>query len=311
MAEPLNNELSRNSRGGTELLAERLYASLSSELLDRFQIWFSRFRQEQFDPSKKQIMYCHDLEADPEASVLSNGGWQRFDRIIFVSTWQMQRFCEFHQIPYSRCTVLLNSINPIEFDQKPTDKIRIGYWSTPHRGLQILVPVFDHLCNSHADIELDVFSSFSIYGWEERDKPFQQLFDQCRDHPQINYHGSVSNDQIRSYAASAHILAYPSIWSETSCLVLMEAMSAGMLCVHPNLAALPETAANWTMMYQFDEDLYRHAHKFCEKLDQAIDLIRSDQIIKARLRSQKQYADLFYNWEFRKNEWEQLLLSLV
>ena len=93
------------------------------------------------------------------------------------------------------------------------------------------------------NVHLDVFSSFNAYGWAERDEPYQELFDKIEAHPQMTYHGFKPNNIVRNALQKAHIFAYPSIWMETSCIALMEAMSAGLMCVHPNLAALPETAA--------------------------------------------------------------------
>lgn len=312
MPNPLANELSLLSKGGTELMQRRLYSTVDSSLLDRFQIWFSRFRIADYDPTKFQIFYCHDLPGDPESNLLRDGGWKQFHKLIFVSNWQMGLYCLHYKIPPSMCEVMLNAIEPINFEpeQKIIDRVRIGYWSTPHRGLNLLVPVFEYLAKKYDHVDLDVFSSFNLYGWDERDKPYQDLFQQCIDHPRINYHGTVDNQTIRDYAKTAHILAFPSTWLETSCLVLMEAMSAGMLCVHPNLGALFETAANWTSMYQFDEDPHRHAQKFQQELETAI-LGFDHPIIQTRLAGQKSYADVFYNWNDRASEWETLLRSII
>jgi UDP-glucose:(glucosyl)LPS alpha-1,2-glucosyltransferase len=311
MTKPLINELSQRAMGGTELMQQRLYSTVNAELLNKFQIWFSRVRLSDYDPAKLQLYYAHDLPGDPEAEVLVNGGWAKFHKIVFVSHWQMNAYMAYYNIPPSRCEVMLNAVEVIDIPEiKSMDKLRIGYWSTPHRGLNILVPVFDYLSQKYEHIELDVFSSFKLYGWSERDKPYAELFQQCVDHPKINYHGSVSNQEIRDYAASAHILAYPSTWVETSCIVLMEAMSAGMLCVHPNLGALFETSANWTAMYQFDEDIHRHANKFHQELETAI-LGYDHPTVRSRLKSQKAYADVFYNWGTRAAEWELLLQQIV
>lgn len=311
MATPLLNELSRRAAGGTELMARRLYSTVNPALLDKCQIWFSRFRPIDYDSTKFQLFYAHDLPGDPEAEILADGGWAQFHKIIFVSNWQMNVYCIRYNIPMSRCEVMLNAIEPIDIPiPKPMDKLRLGYWSTPHRGLNILIPVFDYLASKYDYIELDVFSSFQIYGWKDRDHPYESLFQQCRDHPKINYHGSVSNDQIREYARSAHILAYPCTWTETSCIVLMEAMSAGMLCVHPNLGALYETGANWTGMYQFNEDPQRHANQFHQELETAI-LGYDHPTIRTRLQSQKAYADVFYNWGTRAAEWELQLQQIT
>lgn len=309
----IRNEVNAKAMGGTELLGTRLYETSNDELkklLDQCQIWFSRYRSEDVDYSKFQIFYAHDLPGDPESQHLANDGWQKFHRLVFVSNWQMQQYIAYYNIPYAHCVVIPNSIVPMENIEKPTDKISIGYWSTPHRGLELLLPAFEFLQQKHDNIELDVFSSFELYGWKERDEPYQALFDKCKENPKINYHGAVSNDEIRNYVARAHIFAYPSIWLETSCLCLMEAMSGKMLAVHPNLGALFETSANWTMQYQFHEDKQAHANIFASNLDVAIERYWEPGI-QGRLASAKAYADVFYNSTIRQQDWFNLLSWVV
>jgi glycosyltransferase involved in cell wall biosynthesis len=309
----LKNEVNVNSQGGTELLGNRLYNTDNEELnnlLQQVQIHFSRYRSDQVDSSKRQIFYAHDLPQDPESAFLKDGGWKKFHRLVFVSNWQMQQYVAYYDIPYSHCVVIPNSIVPITDLDKGTDTIKIGYWSTPHRGLELLVPAFEYLSEKHDNIELDVFSSFNLYGWPDRDEQYKPLFDKCNEHPKINYHGTVSNEEIRKYVAGAHIFAYPCIWLETSCMCLMEAMSAKMLCVHPNLGALFETAANWTMMYQFQEDKQQHANLFAQNLDVAIQQYFNPGI-QGRLSSQKAYTDVFYNWNVRQKDWIAFLRWVV
>lgn len=305
------NELNYKAQGGTELMQEWLYSRLPPSLVDAFQIIPSRVRT--LDQSKHRLLWLHDLAEDPEAEKLSDPEFRKnFDRLIYVSNWQMQRYGSHLKIPYSEGAVLKNAIEPIQFKKKPTGGVKLIYHTTPHRGLNILVPVFLKLCELHSDIELDVYSSFKIYGWEERDAPFQELFDICRKHPKINYHGSVSNDKIRAALQEAHIFAYPSTWQETSCIAMIEAMSAGCVTVCPNLAALPETASNFAFMYQFQENVQTHANLFANVLNNAINNVkRNDENLESQLQFQKQYFDVFYSWETRIQEWTGLMEGIL
>ena len=223
----IRNETNANAMGGSEIIATKLAERINPELLKEFQIVNSRVRD--LDETKVRILLLHDLPGDPESEFLKNGGYNKFHKLVFVSNWQMQEYIKYYNIPWSKCVVIQNFIDPIEEHKKPDDVIRLGYWSTPHRGLNILVPVFEKLCEKYDNLELDVYSSFKIYGWEERNAQYEKLFDRCRNHPKINYHGSVDNQTIREKVKGMHILAYPSIWQETSCIVLMEAMAAGLI----------------------------------------------------------------------------------
>lgn len=311
--EIIRSALNQNSWGGTELIASRMVETINKDLLSQFQIVFSR-QVESLDSTKIRIFYAHDLADDPQSELALGGGkWKNYHRIVFVSHYQMNQYIAKYNIPASKCNVMLNSIVPlnIELADRPerTGSIKIGYWSTPHRGLEILVPVFDILVKKY-DIELEVFSSFELYGWAERDKPYQQLFDMCKSHDKINYHGTVSNQTLRESLANIEIMGYPSIWEETSCLCLMEAMSAGILSVHSNLGALYETAANWTVMYQYNENTQQHAGAFYQAMSFAIENVRTPDMA-GRLRGQKAYADAFYNWNVRATQWEGLLGSMI
>ncbi len=305
------NEHSEKAFGGTETVARRLENELPKELLENFQIFPSRVR-DRLDESKIRIYWAHDLARDPESDVLKNGGWDKFHRIVFVSYWQRDAFIREYNIPHSKCVVIQNSITPIEPANESLDKVRLIYHTTPHRGLELLVPVFEKLCETHDDIHLDVFSSFNAYGWGDRDEPYKKLFDKIKDHDKMTYHGFQPNDVVRDYLSKAHIYAYPSIWMETSCISLMEAMSAECICVHPDYGALPETAANWTMMYSYHEDLSRHAGIFYNILNIAIDVVKEQNENQAiKLKGQKSYVDLYYNWEIKKAQWEAFLTSLL
>jgi glycosyltransferase involved in cell wall biosynthesis len=314
MAEIINgkferNETNQHSMGGTEILTETLAAKLDNELLKDFQIISSRVKSE-LDPEKIRIFWAHDLPGDPESKFMANKNeMNKFHKYVFVSNWQMQAYINAYNLPWSKCTVIHNAIEPFPAKEKPSpdDGIRIIYHSTPHRGLNILVSVIDHLSKKHKNIHLDVFSSFQLYGWAQRDKEYENIFKVIEEHPNMTNHGTQPNSVIREYLEKSHIFAYPSIWPETSCLCLLEAMSAGNICIHSNFAALYETAGHWTHMYQMNEDQNAHASTIHGILDQTIENI---DIMMPRTQSAKAYVDLFHSWPVKTNEWTALLKSL-
>ena len=298
--------MSNFARGGTELMADRIN-SLPPELLSKFQIIHSRVRE--LDSSQHKILVLHDLPGDPEVQHLKNDGWNKFDKLVFVSHWQQQMYNAYLNIPFEAGIVLQNAINPIEAHTKPQDKVRLMYFSTPHRGLELLYPVYDKLYKEFGDkIELNVYSSFDLYGWHVRDKPYELLFEKLRAHPGINYSKSVSNDVIREELKRSHILAYPSIWQETSCLVMIEAMCAGLVCVHSSLAALPETAMGCTYMYGYTENVGHHMARFEANLRDAItDVLDGGEVADDRVG----FLNETYSWENRQWQWKELLTSFL
>lgn len=307
------DEVSKDSQGGTERMKFTLEKKISPELLDKFQIICSRVRD--LDPDLKKIYWLHDLPEDPESAHLADGGWDKFDMCVFVSHWQMNQYMHKFGIPWEKCRVLLNAIEPIDFKPKSTiGPIKFIYHTTPHRGLELLVPAFIRLCEIIPDqkFQLDVFSSFEIYGpnWAQRDEAYKNLFDICKDHPNINYHGFQPNDVVREALQEAHIFAYPSIWQETSCIALIEAMSAGCLCVHPDYAALPETSANLNHTYHWDPDPQKHVMMFFSAMIRSTQVIHESNV-RFSLESVSNFVRSIYGWDRRINEWNNFLNSLL
>jgi glycosyltransferase involved in cell wall biosynthesis len=51
----------------------------------------------------------------------------------------------------------------------------------------------------------------------------------------VNYIGYKPNEYIKEHLKDYQLFVYPSIWEETFCISLLEAMAAGLYCVTTNL----------------------------------------------------------------------------
>jgi glycosyltransferase involved in cell wall biosynthesis len=305
------NELNARARGGTELMQSGLYQRLPRDLRDAFQIVSSRIGT--LDPDRSKLLWLHDQAKDPEVGFLADAKMREvFAKLIFVSDWQLHDFNSFFATPFTNAVVLRNAIEPIAAHKKPGGGVRLIYHTTPHRGLNILYTVFDGLCRMHDDIELDVYSSFKLYGWDHRDAPYEPLYEACRRHPKIRYHGAVENDEIRRALTEAHIFAYPSVWRETSCISAIEALDAKCVMVCSDLGALPETTGGFAHMYPYQADVQAHANTFGQTLHKAILAVKTNTAdLQDHLTRQKQYFDATYAWEKRIGEWIGLMRSLL
>lgn len=307
------NEISKNANGGTEIAKRKLASIIDPSLLEHFQIISSRVRE--LDESKIRVLWQHDLSQDPESAKLRDKSFQdKFHKFVYISNWQMNQYQLFHGLPYDTKSIVLESgIEPADPMARWTHgdgKIRLVYTSTPQRGLDILVSVFQYLAEKYDDIHLDVFSSFKIYGWEDADKQYEPLYEQIRNHPQMTYHGFVPNEQLKHHLNSCDIFAYPSIWMETSCRAMLEAMSAQLVCVHPNYGALAETSGALNVMYQGTLDKVEHANIFASHLEAAIQFVR-DKNQKEMVQFNKVYVDSRYSLDRIKRQWEVMLTDLL
>jgi len=305
------NEISLKAKGGTEITKRSIAKFIPEELLENFQIIPSRVREIQED--KIRIYWQHDIADDPEVIHLKDASSRnRFHKFVFSSNWQLYDFSVKINFPLDEKSLVIETpIEPLPHVKKEFDKIRLIYFSTPQRGLELLVPVFDALSKKYGDkIHLDVFSSFKIYGWDNADDRYTPIFDAIRNHPNMTYYGAVEQDVLRDHLLKAHILAYPSIWLETSCRVLIESMSAGLMCVHPNLAALPDTSGGLTSMYQFNTDVNKHANLFYNYLDHAIQSVEAEEA-QNYLKFVKAYADNRFDLRKISSQWSSLLENMA
>jgi glycosyltransferase involved in cell wall biosynthesis len=306
----VESEQSKNANGGTEMMRKRLIDNVDSELLSDVAIHFSRPRHVPADVNKN-ILYCHDLAQDPENTILRNEKWKQFDHFVFVSQWQRDQYNAMYGIPFSKCSIIQNAIETTyEPRKKSTEQIRFIYHTTPHRGLELLYPVFDALTKVHDNIHLDVFSSFSIYGWEQRDEPYRETFMELTDHPHITYHGAQPNGTVLEALKQSHIFLYPCIWQETSCIAMIEAIRCGVLCIHPNLGALSETSANATIQYNYNEDKSAHANIAYAYAKQVLDIQKNDPDFIHKMTNTDRCQLYPHNIDIFKSNWTKLLLEL-
>lgn len=321
-------DFTKNAKGGTELMTARITKYLTDnapELLDFFDFYPSRVRD--YDSNRPSVLILNDLCDDPESAHLVNGGWKNFDLIVFVSNWQFQQYQKKFNLDGSNCIVIPNGIEQIDQEallnvnmhgkwQGYNKQVKLIYHTTPHRGLEILVPAFIQLYDevfqpNNIDVVLDVYSSFGVYGWADRDEQYKELFETCKNHPAINYHGAVSNEVVRDALSNAHIFTYPNIWCETSCLSLIEAMQARCICIHPNYGALIETSCGLTDQYVYKTDTQEHLEYFKAKLEKSVRAVHEnwDQSY-INVEPAANIANQLYSFDKIGPKWREVLSSL-
>lgn len=304
------NEVSIKSQGGTEITKRSVAELIPQELSDHFQIIPSRIRD--LNEKKIRVLWYHDLAEDPMYNDIRSEDFRaKLHAHVFSSNWQLQEFSTRLDFPLDmKTSVIETPVVPFKYAPKNPNEVNLIYFSTPHRGLELLYPVVDALAKVHPHIHLHVFSSFKIYGWDDADKQFEPLYEKIRQHPNMTYHGFAPQEVLREHIQQAHILAYPSIWKETACRVLIESMSAGLMCVHPNYAALSDTSGGLTSMYQYSTVPNEHAQTFYQYLDNAIQVVNTDPI-QQYLRFVKAYADNRFNLDKIAGIWEYRMQQLL
>jgi glycosyltransferase involved in cell wall biosynthesis len=219
------------------------------------------------------------------------------DRFVYVSEWQKNQFQMRFPVDESKNLVIRNAIQDIEFKYKPTDKIRLIYTSMPNRGLEILLDAFELL--NRTDVELIIYSSNIIYGkGYGTNSQIEQLFHRCKTMKNVIYKGFAMNQAVRRAVQQAHILAYPSIYEETSCLSAIEAGAAGCRIVTTNYGALSETCGEHATYVDYSDDRRELTYNYSHALNTAINNYSSEGLLE-----QSDWFNLKYSWDIRKTEW--------
>lgn len=294
-------------RGGTEILHDALLKNVDHVLLNTINLIISECSPHLISTERANVLWQHVNIDQRVAQGLTNQSFvDNLYKIVFVSEWQRQKFNNYFNLDPKLSTVLLNAVEELPFVEKSKhEKIKLIYTSTPWRGLEILLDVFELL--NRDDIELDVYSSTVIYGINFMKNQYDWLWDRCRRIKNVNYKGYATNKAVRKAVQNAHIFAYPSIFEETSCLAAIEAGCAGCKIVTTDYGALKETCEQWATYVNYSQDRKTLVHEYAVSLNYQIDTYWNNY---DTLKVQSQYFNNKYSWTNRKTQWNNFLRSL-
>lgn len=247
----------QHSQGATEQIARRFMDVIPTQWHQPVQIHISKVTGP-IDRTKPQILWQHDNHLDPMQHIHCHD----WDRVVFVSQWQREQY-RTHLGWRGPDTVIPNAIDDMAVGIKPQTPLTFVYASAPDRGLDVLTQVFDRLYYPDLDIRLIVFTAWSLYGgavMDDLERAWRPYLDIIAQHPGIDFRGfEPDHAQVMRAKQQGHIWLYPTSWQENSCVSLIESLAAGMLCVHPRIGALSETAQGRSIQYDWVPDRMAHA----------------------------------------------------
>lgn len=284
--------------GGTELLYNNLVERVD---ISDINLMLSIAHPSLLSDTKPNVLWQHLNINEENTNGLKDPEFvSKLSAIVFVSHWQHEQFRKNFPLDDVDCYVIQNAIPAFEWKDKP-EKIKLIYTSTPWRGLHILVDVLRNI--NRNDIEVDIYSGTSIYGpafAEQTKGQFDHIYNRISESG-YNHIEYAPNSIVREAVQDAHILAYPSVFEETSCLAAMEALSAGCKVVTTNYGALYETCGTWADYVPICNNL---VDRYSKTLNNAIDNYWRDYDIR---KQQFEYYKNHWSWDARISEWKQLI----
>ena len=306
----------QHPKGGTELQFEYLIKHVDPKLLDQVQICTSV--PEKIPLSSNKINILWQKNSWDQGNLINwfqdKSNHHKYDWYVFNSNWNFEQFTKKFELPTEKCLVIKNgieNIEPIPTIYKKGEPIKIIHQCTPWRGLSVLLGAMQLVKNPL--ISLDVYSSTEVYGaafYDHNDHHYHDLYNQAKKLPNVNYIGYKPNEYIKEHLKNYRLFVYPSIWEETSCISLLEAMAAGLYCVTTNYGALYETGAEFPMYVPYSNDYRSLAKKFAGSIEMAALSLQDPNIVE-HLKMQKKFVNYFYDWKIKGNTWNRFLKGAI
>ena len=295
--------------GGTELMYNELQRRISPQYFQKFSI----FNYASYADFNKLTVYWNQLSYDQEAVqfLLDLQLVEKINYFVFVSNWQAEIFRKMFNLRGEQIKIMRNACLGVTPDlNKNNNKLKICYTSTPWRGLNVLLRAWELL--RPADCELHIFSSTKIYGQQfdqSSGNQYDYLYEKCNSLNNVVYRGMTDNALLRSELSSFDILAYPSTFEETSCISVIDALSAGLKVACSNAGALPETTEGWAEMYSFVQDNEKHAQVFASVLSKVISKYKRGDYKQDLIDQVNTYGSR-WTWDKREKEWVHFLNAI-
>lgn len=160
------------------------------------------------------------------------------DMFLVQSEFHKKNLSENFNIDESKFYIVNNQFSPIEFKEKPKNKINFMYTSQNSRGLDVLLKAFNKLKNKNITLTLHSCECEECLVPEDVSYEAKLILDQRK---RIINNQYSSREIYLKTLNNSHIYAYPCTFEETACIGVMEAMSAGVKIVTTDAGALPET----------------------------------------------------------------------
>lgn len=269
-------------------------------------------------PRRTTFLWVHDIHVgDP---IPQHVKWfDKYDKIFCLSNWHKEFFLQTYAeiAPHLRNKIIVtrNGLDLQYFGSDPDvlpkkDGNRLIYSSSPDRGLIRLLEFLPAIKEQVPDVKLDIFYGFE--NWKKMVEiqgsaseklnvvAFEESLNSLTKEGVVTYHGRVSKPKLAEAFMRAKVWAYPTWFSETSCITALEAQAAGCVPVSTALAALTETVSHGFLIRPPDSDL-GYKDVFVKRV---VNLLRADEEREKYARAGRKYAFLNSGWDQVAETWE-------
>ncbi len=263
-----------------------------------------------FKPSAKFTMvWMHDVPNNPD---FTSARVSMVNKIATLSEYhkgllRLNTKDGFTEMPGNKVFLTANGVSIPAVDIEPVrNQKKIIYSSSIDRGLIYLLKMWPSIIEAVPKAELHVFYGFEVFDAVHKGNPGrmkwkEQMLEMMKQ-PGITYHGRVGHRELENQMRSAGIWAYPTDFTEISCITAMKAQCLGAIPVVTNFAALKETVRNGL---KIDMDITTVEGQE-EYKNQIIGLLKNNKKQKEIREPMIKWANDYFTWEKVASEWDKL-----
>jgi len=191
------------------------------------------------------------------------------------------------------------------------DPNKLIYTSAQDRGLETLLKLFPKIKRQIPEATLDIY-----YGWQTWDSVYAEDLAQqewkkkvleMQKQDGVKDHGRVTHEEIAKAYLRSSIWAYPTTFTEISCITAMKAQAAGCIPVTTTVAALDETV-QYGIKLDF-KDIYTNPRAQKKWVDAVVFLLKNQWKQQEIREEMIPWAKDKFSWKKIAQQWNQEFLK--
>lgn len=260
------------------------------------------------NPKAKFIMvWMHDMPNNPD---FTQERVDKIDKIAVLSEYhksqlRLHKNGLFEKMPDNKVLVTSNGIPDFDVPEWKGNPHRIIYSSSPDRGLVYLLNNWPKIKEQVTDAELHIFYGFDVFDAIYQDNPGKQQWKdrvfKMMKQDGIVYRGRIGHDALNYEFQQSGIWAYPTDFTEISCITAMKAQKNGAIPVVTDYAALSETVKSGL---RIDVDITTEEGQK-EYFTALIDLLKDPKRQQELREPMMKWAKDYFNWSNVAKDWDE------
>lgn len=259
--------------------------------------------------SKFCMLWLHDVPSNPD---FTQARVNYIDKIAVLSEYhksllRLHEDGKFIPVPEEKIFLTSNGIPPIKVPKVKRNPHRMIYASSPDRGLPYLLHNWKDIRKEVPDAELHVFYGFDVFDAIHRDNPARLKWKEqvmaLMKQPGITYHGRIGHKELEKEYAKSAVWAYPTDFTEISCISAMKAQALGAIPVTTTLAALDETVKNGIKL---DADIVLPDSQK-EYVKALVKVLKDEKGQEDMRKDMMPWAQEYFQWENVAKLWDELI----